>query len=61
MVGYRNNQYSVPPKWRIINNKYTFPGHFTVKLTQSDTLTKYCEVFSMAFRIESIYRKEYSN
>ena len=33
-----NNRYSVPQKWRIIINKqYTFP----VKLTPSETLTKY--------------------
>ena len=46
MVGLsnRNNQYSVPQKWgMIIYKKNTFPRHFPVKLTQSETLN--IEVF----------------
>ena len=33
----------------IINKRYTFPRHFLVNLMQSETLTRYLKVFSMAF------------
>ena len=40
----------------IINRKYTLPRHFPVKLTQSETLTKYWSIF---YGFCKRYRKEW--